>query len=838
MNKLIFGFFALFVPLAILGKAPYRKYTHTPEKKVITKNSEAATYVTVQDITTNIGTSVLDEKAEIEIQETRSQIEKEEAEALARKDIRPEKEVRIAVRPETATDDPDDTIEVNLENTDLQNLLGWVSDIFKVNFLTDDIFNPIPQGGKAIGGNKITFKTHTALTKKQAWDLFITLLDLFGLNIVEAPVANFYKIKPSDATSPRTVNRSPLHSFINVHWSDLPDNDSKIRYIYFVRNSTLAAIQGIVDSFRSTTATLKPITDLNAFILTDKASNIRSIMHVIEELDSASMPEALSVLKLKNADAQEVAQLYANLTKSEDPRGLAARLLGTKKEPTAVYFPENTRLIAEPRTNTLIILGTQEGIEKVEKFIVNHVDTELKIPYSPLYVYELQYTKAEDIAAILTNVTKFLPQSPASQYGGVREGDKYLQAMTFKAEPAGNRLLIKAEKEDYLKVREVIRQLDVKQPQIAVEVLIVNVIANDNREIGVQIRNKDDYTINSRIDFQTSGFPRAGGAKSSPIVNPTDGNLMGNLINLATSQSPGATLISVANGVSGVWAMFKLLETHLHTNLISNPFLVTTNKYTAEVSVGEQRYVKTGEVKGTRDTDTFDYIDANLTVKITPQINSIGVINLDISITIDTFTDTDDPTNANRDTKNIRTNANVGNKEVLALGGLLKRNKDEMGNRVPILGEIPVLGWFFRNKTKVDRKDNLLVFISPRIIEPRLQGGMSRYSQDKACHAKKSMREMVNPGESRDPIYKWFFKDTPCENTEYIDDFIAKKHLAPQRSVVTPHRSARVTNVTLADNDTHTPQEQKEPVAIAQTTPPKQKRSLTDFMPSTKEEVV
>ena len=327
---------------------------------------------------------------------------------------------------------------------------------------------------------------------------------------------------------------------------------------------------------------------------------------------------------------------------------------------------------------------------------------------------------------------------------------------------------------------------------------------------------------------------------------------MGNLINLATAQSPGATLISIANGVSGVWAMVKLLEANVHTNLISNPFLVTTNKYTAEVSIGEQRYVQTGVVKGNRETDTFGYIDAFLTVKITPQINSIGIINLDIQINIDTFTDSADPSSANRDTKTIRTNANVGNKEVLALGGLLKTNKDEMSARVPILGEIPILGWFFKSKTKVNRKDNLLVFISPRIVEPRFEGGLNRYSKDKAMHAKNSMKEMVHPSERRDPIHRWFFKDTPCENTEYIDNFIAKKYQAVRKdtqdsiyydnTITLANNDPEVSDQSASDQSEQQIQSEQKNAVLANTTVTSEhkqkKRSIADFMPAVNKEDV
>lgn len=765
----------------------------------------------------------------------------ENAEIIERKVVIPEE----IILPATATDDPNDTIEINFDGAELQNVLDWLSKTFAVQFITDDIIAPPPAGGKQVAGNKLTFKTQKPLTKRQVWDLCITFLDLFGLSIAPGTVPGFYKVVPTDYNSPRSVSRQPLPAYLNINWRELPNDDSRVRYTYFVRNSTLATLRDIVDSFKSVTGVLKPLPDLNAFILTDKSSNVRSIMQIVEELDATTQPEAMSVLKLKHADAEDVKTLYDNLTKTEDPRGLAARLLGTKKMPTTVYFPENLRVFAERRTNTLIILGPEEGIRKLEEFILEHVDTELKIPYSPLYVYELQYTKAEDIATILTAVTKFSPESAAAQSGGVRDGDKYLRPMTFQAEASGNRLLINAEKEDYLKVVEIIKQLDVKQPQVAVEVLIVNVTSIQNKELGIQIRNKNIGTVGKNVEFQTSGLA---GSLATPVggsvVLEPNGGLMGNLINLAQDQTPGSLLISLANSVNGVWALFKVLDSAAHTDIIANPYLVATNNYQAQVAVGAQRYVQSGIVQGAGpQVKTFDYVTANLSVQIKPLINDEGNINLTIALSIDSFTNAADPNDAARSTKTIHTIANIGNGEVLALGGLLQFNEDETVTKVPVLGDIPVLGWFFKNKRKGKTKDNLLVFISPRVVEPKYDGGMNAYSQDKADHAKNTMCQMrPSAVECRDPIHRWFFKDVPCENADYIDNFVALENppstefyspypcYCPGERVYRPEPCARLETVDAADQ---VPNNKTKITTVAKANNKKTK-SITAFLPDDK----
>ncbi len=730
-----------------------------------------------------------------------------------------------AIRPKTATDDMQDPIEIHFKDADIKNILEWVSKIFHVSFLTDDALNPA--GKFPVANKKITFKTHTPLTKKQAWDLFVTFLDLWGLALNISSIPDLYQIKPTKTNEVATISKSPLPSYINTHWSKLPANDMFIRYVYFIQNSTLATIQSVVNTLKSNVSRVQPFKDLDALIITDKSSNIRSLMRIIEALDKQTMPEQMSVLKLENANAEDVAKLYTSLTKSEDPKGIAARLFGSKKVPTKTYFPETTQIFPEPRTNSLIILGDRESIKKIEDFISNNIDKKLKAPYSPLYVYELQYADAQDIVKILEKVTKFGQKSTdpsiknAAQYGGVRGGDKYFQPMSFQAEPSGNRIIIRAEKEDYFKVREIIKQLDIKQPQIAIEVLIVEVTSIDDRQLGIQIRNKRPGTPFNNFDFQNSGLPGAGGVKSKVQVELNDqnnkGSLVTSLIGLAQKQDAGSLLISIGNAATmGVWGIFKILQANTHTKIISNPFLVATNKYAAQISIGETRRVVTSQVfAGDAPQDAFGDKEANLTVKVTPQINSDGIINLIIDFELTIFKDAENAGDADRLSHTITTNANVANGEVLAFGGLLKTNLNETLCKVPVIGDLPLLGWFFKNKTKNRNKDNILVFISPHIIEPREQGGMSFYSEDKVTEARDMVYNMYSKSERRDPIHRWFFQDHVSEEQCWIDDFTQQESAQPQDYSFNEHESLAF-------------------VQHKQNLRKKEKYSLASFMPSKK----
>jgi general secretion pathway protein D len=671
-------------------------------------------------------------------------------------------------------------IVFNFENADLQNLISYMETLFNVTFIPDDVINPILQSGKAITGNKISFKTQRPLTKKQAWALFETFLDMAGLALFqEGGVPAVYRI-----TTINNVKKSPIPAFIGVDSELLPDNDTRVRYIYFIENTTLEILRGIVDSLRSSTSSLTFLQELRAFMLTDSAYNIKVLMRVVKELDKITMPQAMSVLKLKRVDALRVKALYDALAQQPpEQQGTAGRVMGPRKLSSAQYFPEDARIIAEPRTNSLILLGSQEAISKIEDFIIKHIDIDLDTPYSPLHIFPLKYAEAETVAAIMNSVAKFGQNTPAAQGGGVRGLDKYLKPMSFTAETISNRIIVRGDYDDFLKAKEVMEKLDEPQPQIAIEVLILSVFINEHLELGSQIRSKTPGGINGlvgdNVKFQTSGL-RAGGPPQPVITNPTPatGNqrLLGDLINLVVGKGIGNTIVSLGTDPFGIWGIFQALEAVVNTQVISNPFLIATNKTPAEISLGETRRVVTGVIKSaTSDTNTLSDDAANLTVKIIPQINSDGMIILNLNVSIATFISPEASPTPAKTTRSIDTSTIVADKEVLALGGLLRNRIDDNVTQVPILGNIPILGWLFKNKRKLEHKECLLILLSTKIIEPFskhidsfTKNHLNDYQQD--IHA---MRSIIN---ERDVIDRTFFKPGKGDTETVVDTFIFKNN--------------------------------------------------------------
>lgn len=650
-------------------------------------------------------------------------------------------------------------IFLNFENASLQAVIEYMQNLFNVTFLPDDVIKPLIQGAGTLEGHKLSFKSNRGLSHEEVWNIFVRFIDMAGLVLYPDSLDKVYRI-----TAAAGANQKPLPVYFDEALSDIPDNPTKVRYVYYVKNNSLTTIQNVVTALASSTALIETFTDLNAIIITDKGSNIRSLMNVIKELDS-TMPEAMSVIKLKSTDAQTVAKLYQDLISAENPQNRFGP--GQKKQPS-VYFPINVRLIPEPRTNCLILLGTQKAIDKIENFIVQYIDTELETPFSPLHTYQLQNTKAQDISGYLTSVLAFGQGSTAAQYGGVRDGNAYFQSVTITPEPTSNTLIIRSSKEDYKKLEDIIKILDVEQPQVAIEVLIFDVSTTDTKQLGAQLRNRSEGSLGKYANVQSSGI---GGI----VTNTIDNGLLGNLISLATgvANPAGTTMLSIKNVAGDIWAIFRALQTYVDTRIIANPFLISTNKYQASSSFGSTRRVQTAQVGAA--TSSFGDVKATLDLSITPHINNEGLINMTINISITDFTDENDTSSANTFTKSITTAAQVCDGQVIVLGGITKNTISETITKVPLLGDIPLIGNLFRSKSKGNVRTNLLIFISPRIITPSKDYPIDIYSQDKNKEIKHSLAQLDKKSVEHDPINKFFFNNGHKSNDTYeasIDAFM------------------------------------------------------------------
>lgn len=667
------------------------------------------------------------------------------------------------------------TLQLNFENASLKNVLDDISDIFDLVFIPDEAihtdsgssktnsgpsFGPQPPASKnKLTDTKITFRTQDALTKDRTLailDIFLEISSLARVPILGMP-ENYFRI-----TDVKNANKTYLPTYIGTDPSELPDT-GVIRYLYFLTSANVNSVINTIKELKSPAAEISSFQDSNALIITDQAYNIKSLMKIIKEVDEHGFPEILTIIKLQNADATEAVSLFKSLQGGQSNNNNSGFGAGTYRPAGSssdnkedAYFSSGTKIIADTRTNSLIILGKKEAVQRAENFISEYIDKSLSTPPDLLHVEELNWVTAQQMAAILNTIVQY-GKTPGGGQGKGQGGQKFFSNLAFEAEPQGNRLIIKGKKEDYELIRPVIRDLDQKQPQVAIEVIIATVAIDKNKSVATRMRTPTETP--KQFNFQTSpGFNQA------PIqINQTNNSIVANLINLATSAVSGSTLLTL--GKTSVWAIMSILKTTTNTTIVSNPFIVATNKYPSSVSLGSTRRITTGTISGISTGTTQGDADANLTVTITPQINSANNINLSININIEDFT-SDNTTVGNKSTKRVVTNANVADGEVIALGGIIRNKSTTLYTGVPILSKLPLVGSLFKYRSHETLKENLVIFMAPKIIRTEEQS--DKYTQIKSEIIKDPIYTQINEA-SYDPIQRYFFGDTEDETSKMLE---------------------------------------------------------------------
>ncbi len=703
--------------------------------------------------------------------------------------------------------DAQESVIFNFEDTDLANVASYMEYIHKVKFLTEDMLSGV-KDSKGLAGHKIAFRTNKVLTRKESWDLFITFLHIAGLDLVPMMQAGFYKIVPFPKT-----NGEMIPTYIGTDVQALPDNDMVIRYVYFTRNIDPARIQKVLSKLQTGSAKLDFFSELRALIFHDRASNIRSLMQIALEIDNGIVPECLSVIKLKRANAADVVALYKSLRSGGAGTATAGasqpaqpyKPWGVGKRESSEYFSKDVELFHDSRTNSLILLGSEKSIKKIEEFIQKYIDIDVSGQAAPpIFTYQLEYTIASNIATILNQAVQY-GGSDARKYGSVRDGVKFFStSMNIVPEQHSNMLIINATKDDFESILPLIKELDTPQPQIGLEVLMVQILDNEIKMLGAQISgpkgpdapfvaNQQAQTFAGGISAQTSGLLNSNSLATSPVVVPIDSSSdniigysikagLGALLGATTNNfnqivssgvgEPGATLVTFGQPI---WALFKVLQSMVSAHVVANPFVVVSNNVQANIEFGESRRVLASQVVSAQGATTSSTtpLSSKLGFTITPQINKNNIVNLQIEVHNNQFIVGGSASSALQDQKSLSTNASIANGEVLVLGGLMQEQYSTTNYGVPFLQNIPIFGWFFKSKVKSLVRSHFLIFICPRVIEApdKKEQGIDKYTLYKMNEMQKQldiMSELDCFASKRDPIQRAFFGEEPLTNLQKL----------------------------------------------------------------------
>lgn len=700
------------------------------------------------------------------------------------------------------TDEP--LIAFQYDNEELVNVVNFIASQKGVNLLF-----PTKADEKLEG--KLTWHLEKKVSVEKAWQLLHTILDIAGYTLIPRPTC--YEIVK---ISPATINREVVPLFVNIPPDQLPSGDTRIRYIYYLANlkseaESEAELNGVLKSILPENASYKIDPATNALLLMGNGSDIRSAMMLVTHLDRPGFQERMEMIKLHYTQARMVADLFNNkILHANDTNRYR---LDTKKPTEASYFSKHLKIIANERTNSLIVLGRTQALERIRNFINHYIDVEPDTGKSILHVYQLQYLDATTFAKVLENIVQSKGSEGLEQSTQDRKGatgpQRYFDEVIISIDspPAGaddafadssgdndkalakaakyhggNKLIIAARNDDWKRLKELIERLDQPSPQVLIEVLIADLTLDDSRALGTLFRNPAKIPMPGQVNFQSAQLPP--GVMPDSFDDPTtigaidNGNSTDLLrqfnnsnprqdtgepqISIPDLLSAGSTVLSLSDSDGKTWGITQILKLIDHTKILSHPHVISTNNQLAKIENTEIRVLEdqaSGSQGGTI-VQTRKQVPASLKVSIVPRISvsdtKDNTVNLQVTISIDEYKSTSDNT---RITREVRTIATVNTGDILALGGLIRSNESDSVGETPVLSQVPIIGWLFKRRTKTKARTNLTVFISPTIIQPRLRGGIGTYTQDYLNITKDYAGTEGIFGGLKDPITRWFFNE-------------------------------------------------------------------------------
>ncbi len=604
----------------------------------------------------------------------------------------------------------------NYVGVDIRAIIQAVSSVTGNNFIIDPRVR-----------QEVTMISSTPMSPDAFYEAFLSILQVHGYAAV--PTGDVIKIIP-DAS----VRQFP--TYLSTSGAA---NDDIVTQVIRVENIGAAQLVPILRPLIPQYGHLAAHPGSNMLIISDRSSNVARMVSIIRRIDQSNDDE-IEVVPLENASSAEVVRVLTALTQA----------------PRADGAPVNTQLVADARTNSILIGGDRSERLRLRALIA-HLDTPLE-DGGDTQVRYLRYTDSEELAGKLQQHFSQQVQAAAAGAGGAPSAGAGVTDVSVWADTQTNALVMTAPPKLMRSAMTIIDKLDIRRPQVLVEAIIVEVIADRAAELGVTWAILDEGGNNplAATNFPTfgPGVVQAAGASGGDAIDPTA--LIGEGVTFGLGRLED-------NGLN--WAaIVRALEGDADTNIISTPSILTLDNEEASINVGQEVPFVTGSFTNTGGNagavNPFQSIQreqVGTKLTVTPQINESDSMLLTISQEVSSIAaSVEGAADLVTQERTIETTVIVGDGEVIVLGGLLEDSLRETDQRVPLLGSIPLLGNLFRARTTDKVKTNLMVFIRPRILRDDEQAALetnSKYNYMRNIQQQgrggKGGRVAIMPGEDR-----------------------------------------------------------------------------------------
>jgi len=568
----------------------------------------------------------------------------------------------------------------NLQDADIRAVIAAISKETGKNFIID----PRVQGN-------ITIVSSSPITSKEAYKVFLSALQVLGFAAVQSGSA--IKIIPNanakQLATPIATNATP------------GSGDEMVVRVIAVRNVVASQLVSILRPLMPEWSNVAAYAPSNTIILAGRANNINRLVKIIHSVDHTNTNE-IELVPLHYASANKVVSLLNSILAADRAMGKTT----------------NISLAADDQNNSILMSGDTAGRLRM-RVLISRLDMPSSGSSGNTVVIHLNYLKAQELAPILAKIA----HSAYINSGGGRKkadgntnaitnvnvgssGDDFNKKVSIEAEPNSNAIIISAPPAMMQTLKSVIRQLDVRPSQVLVEAIIAQVSDTVARQLGIQWGANN---INGSSSAFTTTNTTPSGSSSGTI---------------AGSITQGIGIIKSGD----ISMVISALSNNTSSDILSTPSIVVLNNKKAVISVGKSISIQNGSYASTGASDssgnpynTFSQQNVALSLTVTPQISPDNSVRLVIKQVNDSLENPNNPsTTPIINTSNIDTTVLVNSGSILVLGGLISHDNTVSRNKIPILGDIPIIGRIFQYDSRSVEKKNLMVFLRPIILNSNM----------------------------------------------------------------------------------------------------------------------
>jgi len=570
--------------------------------------------------------------------------------------------------------------ELDMQNVDIGEFIDTVAKLTGKTIVVDSRVK-----------GKITVQSHRKLDADELYQIFLLQLGVEGYSAIEVG-DGILKVIPNQAAKIEGIE-------VQLGRNATGRSESIITRIAQLQNADadelVKSLRPLVDN---KVGVITSYADSNIILITDRESNVRRLMSIINAINSVDS-QLMETVVLKNSSAEEVERILTKVLSQQ------TRKRGASKPVVA----------ADPRTNTLILFGDDEARSYLRRLVVD-LDSEVS-SQSNIRVQYLKYAKAVDLAPVLKSISDTIVKGDQAAGRPAAAGDSS-SLINIEAHEQTNSIVLSGSPHIITDLLSVIRDLDIRRAQVLVEAIIIEVSDNRAKELGVQWLFKGANGGNQ----PAGGINFGGGASGSSSTPGIISLLAGEEAAAAAASGVRGAAIGLGKLRDGAFSFATLLTalaSDSESNILSTPSLLTLDNEEASILVGQEIPVITGSTASSTNTNPFQTIsrqEVGIKLLFTPQINEGDAVQLNIEQEVSSLSPSTNAADVITNKRTIKTSVLVNDGATIVLGGLIDDQVTEQSAKVPLLGDIPFLGRLFRSDSTSKVKRNLMVFIRPTIV--------------------------------------------------------------------------------------------------------------------------